>query len=53
VRNARAEYNVEVGKKIGATLVVGDAEERQSLASELQVRYWLWLWVWVWVWAAV
>lgn len=37
VRNARAEYNVEVGKKIAATLVVSDAAEREALASELPV----------------
>jgi len=37
VRNARAEYNVEVGKKIGATLVVSDEAERAALTSELAV----------------
>ncbi|KXZ53642.1 hypothetical protein GPECTOR_6g559 [Gonium pectorale] len=37
LRNARAEYNVEPGRKIGATLVVEDAETRQAIQSELSV----------------
>ncbi|GIL54909.1 hypothetical protein Vafri_10611 [Volvox africanus] len=37
LRNARAEYNVEPGRKIGSTLVVEDPVTRQALESELAV----------------
>eukprot|EP00198_Chlamydomonas_reinhardtii_P003262 XP_001692598.1 predicted protein [Chlamydomonas reinhardtii] len=37
LRNARAEYNVEPGRKIGATLVVEDEATRKSIESELPV----------------
>lgn len=37
IRNARAEYNVETGKKIGAVIVVENEQERAALESELQV----------------
>ncbi|GFR44090.1 hypothetical protein Agub_g5252 [Astrephomene gubernaculifera] len=37
LRNARAEYNVEPGRRIGATIVVEDEETRQALRSELAV----------------
>ncbi|KAG2496325.1 hypothetical protein HYH03_005557 [Edaphochlamys debaryana] len=37
LRNARAEYNVEPARKIGATLVVEDAATRQALESEIAV----------------
>eukprot|EP00798_Chlamydomonas_sp_ICE-L_P028849 gene28849-32037_t len=35
VRNMRVEYNVEVGRKVGATIVVTDAATRASIESEL------------------
>uniref|UniRef100_A0A7S3R9D9 valine--tRNA ligase n=1 Tax=Dunaliella tertiolecta TaxID=3047 RepID=A0A7S3R9D9_DUNTE len=37
IRNARAEYNVEAGKKIGGSIVIEDANERASLEAELPV----------------
>ncbi|GLC34463.1 hypothetical protein PLESTB_000726300 [Pleodorina starrii] len=37
LRNARAEYNVEPARKIGATLVVEEQETRRALESELAV----------------
>ncbi|KAF5828074.1 tRNA synthetases class I-domain-containing protein [Dunaliella salina] len=37
IRNARAEYNVETGKKIGGSVIVEDANERASLEAELPV----------------
>ena len=37
VRNARAEYNVELGRKIPARLVIADAELSSALQAELPV----------------
>ncbi len=37
LRNARVEYNVEVGRKIGATIVVADDAARAAIRSELPV----------------
>ncbi|KAL4451165.1 hypothetical protein ABPG77_009237 [Micractinium sp. CCAP 211/92] len=37
VRNARAEYNVELGRKIAATVRVDDAELRAALQAEAPV----------------
>lgn len=37
IRNARAEYNVELGRRIAARLAVGPADLRAALAAELDV----------------
>ena len=37
VRNARAEYGVEPGRKVAATLAVASAELRAALESEADV----------------
>ena len=37
VRNARAEYGVELGRRIPATLLVADPTLRAALAAELPV----------------
>ncbi|CAL8463583.1 g3117 [Coccomyxa elongata] len=37
IRNARAEYNVELGRRIAAQLAVGQADLRAALAAELDV----------------
>ena len=37
VRNARAEYNIELGRKIPARLVIADAKLSSALQAELPV----------------
>lgn len=37
IRNARAEYSVELGRRIAARLAVGQADLRAALAAELDV----------------
>lgn len=37
VRNARAEYNVELGRRIPARLAVADPALREALTAELAV----------------
>lgn len=37
IRNARAEYNVELGRRIAARVTVAQADLRAALAAELDV----------------
>ena len=37
VRNARAEYGVELGRKIPAQLIIADAELSSALQAEMPV----------------
>ena len=37
IRNARAEYNVELGRRIAARLAVSSADLRAALEAELDV----------------
>lgn len=37
IRNARAEYNVELGRRIAARVTVAQADLRAALATELDV----------------